>query len=277
MTKKELKALLDHLGIAPSKKLGQNFLIDEQFLNWIVREANVRPGENVLEVGPGLGALTRGLLSAGARVVAIEFDRKLAAYLRNAIASASFRLVEGDACRTDCAALFGRESFRVVSNLPYSAGTVFVAKTLDLKDPPESMVLMLQKEVAERFCAEAGAEQYSALSVRAQAVYETKILRLAPPEMFFPRPDVDSAVLRMTLRSKAELPPPEIRTVLSRLARTAFAHRRKKMYRQIASVFGEAEAREAMERAGAHPDVRAERVSVAQFLTMAEFLARNPD
>lgn len=274
MTKTELKALLDHLGIAPSKKLGQNFLIDAQFLDWIVREARIQPGENVLEVGPGLGALTRGLLSAGARVVAIEFDRKLAAYLRSALSAFPLRLIEGDACRTDCATLFDGEPFRIVSNLPYSAGTVFVAKTLDMGNPPSSMTLMLQKEVAERFCAAPGTEQYSALSVRIQALYDVRILRLAPPELFYPRPDVDSAVLSATLKNEAARPDRNVLAVLSRLARTAFAHRRKKMFRQIAAVFGEAEVRAAMESAGIDPDVRAERVPVEKFLQMAGTLVR---
>ena len=273
MKKTDLVKLLDALGIAPSKKLGQNFLIDEQFLDWIVRTAGIRKGEHILEVGPGLGALTGRMLDAGADLTAVEFDRKLAEYLRSTLVPRGLKLIEGDACRVDFERIFGPgDEFRVVSNLPYSAGTVVIANLLDLALPPQEMIVMLQKEVGSRLTAETGTDDYSALTVRLAAAYDSRIIRTVPPDLFHPRPEIDSCIIRMT--RKTDYPPFELRKMLSRLARTAFAHRRKKMFRQTAAVFGEEPLRAAMEAAGVDPDIRAERVAPEQFLRMAEILRK---
>ena len=270
MVKTELKALLERLGIAPSKRLGQNFLVDDQFRAKIIHEADPKPGQFILEVGPGLGAITRGLVASGASVTAIEFDRKLAAYLRTAVVPLGLRLIEADACRVKYDELFPGD-FRVISNLPYSAGTIVVAKLLDLETPPADMLLMLQKEVAERFLAAPGTADYSALTARIAAVYEGRIVRMVPPEVFYPAPSVDSALLALVRRPV--IPSREVRILLSRLARTSFAHRRKKMFKQAAAVFGADVIAGAMADASVDPDIRAERVSPEQFIRMAEYIA----
>ena len=150
MKKSELDQLMMSLGIAPNRKLGQNFLIDDNFLDALIRLADVKPGDRIIEVGPGFGALTSRLLKTGASVAAIEFDRKLAAWLRMTYANRGLCLIEGDACRVDIASIYGIDTpFRLISNLPYSAGTVIVANMLTLKTPPSEMFIMLQKEVAE--------------------------------------------------------------------------------------------------------------------------------
>ena len=275
MVKAELKPLLERLGIAPSKRLGQNFLVDDQFRAKIIHEADPKPGQTILEIGPGLGAITRGLVASGASVTAIEFDRKLAEYLRTAVVPLGLHLIEADACRVKYADLFPGD-FRVVSNLPYSAGTIVIAKLLDLETPPADMLLMLQKEVAERFLAAPGTADYSALTVRIAAVYEGRIVRMVPPEVFYPEPSVESALFALT--RKQTVPPLGIRIILSRLARTSFAHRRKKMFKQAASVFGTDMIAAAMADASVNPDIRAERVTPEQFIRMAEFIAANsPD
>lgn len=272
MKRTDLIRLIDSLGIAPNKKLGQNFLADEQFLDWIVRFSEVCKDENILEIGPGLGALTARILDSGAKLAAVEFDRKLAAYLRTTLVPRGLLLIEGDACKVDLAGIFGRNTeFRVISNLPYSAGTVIAAHLLDLELPPREMIVMLQKEVAFRFAAPVGSDDYSALSARIAAVYDAKIVKTIPPDLFYPRPEVESCIIRLT--RKSELLPFEVRKTLSRLARTGFAHRRKKMFRQTAAVFGEAPLRAAMTIAGVDPDVRAERVSPEQMIAMAKFLS----
>jgi len=273
MVKTELKALLERLGIAPSKRLGQNFLVDDQFRAKIIHEADPKPGQFILEVGPGLGAITRGLVASGASVTAIEFDRKLAAYLRTAVVPLGLRLIEADACRVKYDELFPGD-FRVISNLPYSAGTIVVAKLLDLETPPSDMLLMLQKEVAERFLAAPGTADYSALTARIAAVYEGRIVRMVPPEVFYPAPSVDSALLALVRRPV--IPSREVRILLSRLARTSFAHRRKKMFKQAAAVFGAEVIAGAMTDASVDPDIRAERVSPEQFIRMAEYIASHP-
>lgn len=259
------------LGIAPSKKMGQNFLIDENFLDYILRVAKVKPSDHILEVGPGFGALTGRLLKTGAPVTAIELDRKLAAYLRGSLAVDGLTLIEGDACRINIPGIYGDDTpFRLISNLPYSAGTIVVANMLDLKTPPTDMLIMLQKEVAERFAASCGTSEYSALTVRIQALYQVEILKTIPPEVFFPQPEIDSCILHLI--SKKDQPSMELRKTLSRLVRTAFAHRRKKMMKQVASVFGGEETVSAMNLAEVDPDIRAERVTCEQFLKMASHL-----
>ena len=185
MKKAELSALMDSLGIAPSKKLGQNFLIDDNFLDSIIRIADIKPDDKVIEVGPGFGALTERLLKTGASVAAIEFDRKLAAWLRLTYANRGLCLIEGDACKIDVAGIYGADTpFRLISNLPYSAGTVIVANMLALKTPPSEMFIMLQKEVGMRFAAKEDTDEYGALTVRIQAMYQVELVKMAPPQMF---------------------------------------------------------------------------------------------
>ncbi len=272
MNKSELTKLIDRLGIAPNKKLGQNFLADDNFLAWIVRYAKIEKGENVLEVGPGLGALTIPLLEAGAKLTAIEFDRKLAAYIRETLTPRGLTLVEGDACRINFPDLFMNQDFRVISNLPYSAGTIIVANLLDLDMPPKDMIVMLQKEVALRFTAKPGTDDYSALTVRLDAVYESGIVRTIPPDLFYPRPEIDSCIIH--LKRRENVPSPEFRRVLSRLTKTAFSHRRKKMFKQTTGMFDADALRSAMTQAGVDMDIRAEKVTPEQFRAMTALLMK---
>ena len=275
MNKKELVALMESLGAAPSKKLGQNFLVDANFIESIVRSAAIRPADRILEVGPGFGALTGPLLATGAQVTAIEFDRKLAAWLRERFKTTSLNLIEGDACKVNIPAIYGEDvPFRLISNLPYSAGTVIVANMLTLKTPPSDMLVMLQKEVGMRLAASAGEEEYGALSVRVQNMYEVECVRTAPPELFYPRPEVDSVILHLTLR--ADRPGPQLFKRLSTLVKLSFAHRRKKMFKQAAAAFAPEKLLAAMQTAGIDPDIRAEKVSPEQFRRLAELLEEPP-
>lgn len=271
MNKKQLTALMEQLGIVPSKKMGQNFLVDPNFTDSIVRAARISENDRILEVGPGFGALTEWLLPTGAEVAAIEFDRKIAAWLRENFKDSALRMIEGDACKLDISAIFGPDTpFRLVSNLPYSAGTVIVANMLTLQTPPTDMLVMLQKEVGMRLSASEGDSEYSSLSVRVQAMYKVELVRTAPPDLFYPKPEVDSSILRLTLRK--DRPDPELFKRLTMLVKIAFAHRRKKMFKQIASVFGEEAVTHAMTSLGISLDIRAEKISPALFLKLAGLL-----
>lgn len=271
MNKKQLTALMESLGIAPSKKLGQNFLVDSNFTESIVRSAGIQPDDRILEVGPGFGALTELLLKTGAQVSAIEFDRKLAAWLRERFKNTGLRLIEGDACKTDIPSIYGEDTpFRLISNLPYSAGTVIVANMLTLKTPPTEMLVMLQKEVGMRLAASAGDEEYGALSIRVQTMYKVETVRMAPPDLFFPKPDVDSVILRLSLRP--DRPEAGLFKTLSTLVKVSFAHRRKKMFKQAAAVFGAEPLEQAMNDLGISTDIRAEKIDPALFLRLAEHL-----
>ena len=271
MNKKQLTALMDSLGVAPSKKLGQNFLVDTNFTESIIRAAKIQPGDRILEIGPGFGALTGLLLETGAQVAAIEFDRKLAAWLRERYKNTALNLIEGDACKVNIPAIFGENTpFRLISNLPYSAGTVIVANMLTLKIPPADMLVMLQKEVGMRLAASVGEEEYGALSVRVQNMYKVETVRTAPPDLFYPRPDVDSVILHLTLRP--DRPEPALFKRLTTLVKLSFAHRRKKMFKQAAAAFDAERLAAAMKQLSIDPDIRAEKISPEQFRRLAELL-----
>ena len=272
MNKKDLLKELEKIGMRPGRGLGQNFLIDANFLDWIVRESGAAPGAKILEVGPGFGALTERMLAEGATVTAVEFDHRIAEWLRQNLCPKGLNLIEGDACRVKLDEIYPGTDYKMVSNLPYSAGTVVVANLLDSPNPPEEMVIMLQKEVAMRLAAEPGTHDYGALSVRVQVLYEATPLRIAPPEMFHPRPEVDSCVIR--LKRHVETPSAEYRKKLSTVVRLAFGQRRKKMIKQLSSFAGRETIEAIYEKIGLKEDIRAERVTVDQFRQITDCLLR---
>lgn len=270
MKNSEMNEILAAAGVRPNRKLGQNFLIDANFLDWIVRESGAAPGVNVLEVGPGFGALTERMLNENATVTAVEFDHRIADWLRQNLCSKGLNLIEGDACRVKLDEVYPEADYKLISNLPYSAGTIVVANLLDSPHPPEEMVIMLQKEVALRLSAEPGTHDYGALSVRVQVLYEATPLRIAPPEMFHPRPEVDSCVIRLKRLENA--PSAEYRKKLSRTVRLAFGQRRKKMIKQLAGAFGRENIEAIYGKVGLKEDIRAERVTVDQFRQITDLL-----
>lgn len=270
MNKKELLTTLESFGMRPGKILGQNFLIDNNLLEFIVRTAAPEKGEIILEAGPGFGALTRPLLDSGAEVYAIEFDRRVCEYLRDKITEANFHLVEGDACRVDIASIIPKgRSFRAIANLPYSISSIFVARLLELPEPPEHMVFMLQKEMAERLAASPNTKEYGSLSVRAQQLYEVKILRKVPPQVFHPRPRVDSALAGFTLR---ELPDFDLRMRLNGICKVAFAQRRKKIFKPLVTAYGQENVEQALEKLNISQGARPGELSVEQYEDLAKLL-----
>jgi 16S rRNA (adenine1518-N6/adenine1519-N6)-dimethyltransferase len=276
MNKSELLALIAELGLHPSRKLGQNFLLDGNLLAALVRDAQLVPGERVLEVGPGTGVLTEALLAAGCRVTAIELDHRLAAYLNQRFGPEGkpFRLLQGDACRMDLDTVMGREPYRCVANLPYSCSSPFLATMATLENPPTAMHVLLQKEMADRLAARPGTKEYGVLTVRLALRYETTMLRTVPPNVFFPAPDVTSAFVRLTLR--ADAPAADVRRLASSLAGTVFAQRRKKSYRLLADHYPEEQVTAAFAAAGLAPDVRADGISPAGFVALARSIDCTP-
>lgn len=270
MKKSELLKRLKEFDMHPGRKLGQNFLVDDNLLDFIVKTAKIKKGELVLEVGPGFGALTRKLLTAGAKVIAVEFDRRLCEYLRNNILVPEFSLVEGDVCRIDVAETVGHADFRCVANLPYSVSSVFIADLLQIESPPSSMIFMLQKEMAQRLAADMDCKNYGSLSVRTQAVYDVEIKRLVRPDVFLPPPAVDSAIVQFT--RKKEIPSMELRKVLSDMVRLVFAQRRKMMYKALNSRYGEAKVLNAYEALSIDKKVRPEDIAVPKFIELAKLM-----
>ena len=271
MNKKELLAALDELGMRPGRGLGQNFLLDGNLLDAIARINAPAPGEEILEVGPGFGALTRRLLDAGAKVTAIEFDHRLAGYLNRHLACGNLRLIEADACKVDYSELFPGGTVRAIANLPYSISSVFIAKMLELEKPPETMFFMLQREMGERLAAVPGNKAYGALSVRTRFVYEVRIERIVPPEVFYPPPEVESALVEFRRHREYRLTREQC-AKLRGVINSAFAQRRKQLGKVLGGVYGKAEAAAALNSAGVAPETRPDKLGCGEYLRIAERL-----
>ncbi len=255
----------------PGRGLGQNFLLDNNLLEFIVRSANITPGETVLEVGPGFGALTEKLLRAGAELYAVEFDHRVCEFLREQHKESNFHLTEGDGCRVDYAELLGSDApFRAIANLPYAVSSVLIARFLELANPPQQMIFMLQKEMGERLAAQPGKGSYGALSVRVQQLYDVKILRIVPPEVFYPAPAVESALVAFEL--KECVPPPDIRKKLEKVVKLAFLNRRKQLGKVLKQHYSEDAIRSALAEVG-HPwEIRPEKLTVDEFEKLSALL-----
>lgn len=269
--KSELEELCRRLELIPSRRLGQNFLLDGNLLGLIVRLAAPAPGEQVLEVGPGTGLLSSALLGAGANVLAVEYDARLAAYLRERFGSEPrFRLVQGDAVRQDYDALLGTTPYSMAANLPYSSGTAILAQVLAAQNRPTRLVVMLQLEMAERLAALPGTRAYGALSVRIQVLYEVRLARRVPPTVFWPQPEVGSALVTLTARPTP--PTPAQLKMLDQVLPCGFTHRRKQFLPQLRALAGPHDATALLASWGHPSTCRAEELSPAQHLALATWL-----
>ena len=276
MNKAQLISLLESLSVRPGKKFGQNFMTDANLAAYIVRQANITPGEVVLEIGPGCGALTCGLLDAGAKLVAVEIDKRIAEHLNSAISNPCFHLIRDDACKVNIREVLvstfpefapAQVPWKCVSNLPYSISTPFIAKILDSTMPPQFMLLLLQKETAQRIIASPGSREYGAISVRSQALYRAKILRNVPPDVFFPRPDVDSALVSFDILP--ERPAQQVADTLAKIVRCSFAQRRKIMLKAVASLFGLEKTTEAFSSLNINKLARAQDLAPDSYIRLA--------
>ena len=271
MKKSELLALLARLELHPSRKLGQNFLIDDNMLDAMVRASAPVAGESVLEIGPGTGVLTRRLLAAGCRVTAVELDHRLAAYLRSELGEQeNFRLIEGDACKQDYQELMGDEPFRCIANLPYSCGSVFLAVIAALSNPPTELYVLLQKEMGDRLTATIGTKEYGSLTCRLQWLYAISLVRNVPQGVFFPPPEVMSAYIR--LKRLPEIPAVALRQRAALLVNTAFSQRRKKITGLLSKYDFQQPLASLLDEMQISPDSRAENLTPAQYLQLAEKL-----
>ncbi|WP_309386491.1 16S rRNA (adenine(1518)-N(6)/adenine(1519)-N(6))-dimethyltransferase RsmA [Cerasicoccus frondis] len=195
----ETRTLLESLGHRPNKRLGQNFLIDGNIVRKSLELANVQPGDKVVEVGPGLGTLSSALLEAGAEVWAVEFDQRLHANLDATLAKEhpeKFHLLHGDAVDSPRANFALQSNYKIVANLPYAISTPWMEKIL-AGPLPDRLVLMLQKEAADRFTAAPGHKNYGAISVFIEAAYQRKPGHKVSRQCFYPAPDVDSTLLHL--------------------------------------------------------------------------------
>ncbi|MDN3523412.1 16S rRNA (adenine(1518)-N(6)/adenine(1519)-N(6))-dimethyltransferase RsmA [Halomonas ramblicola] len=253
------------------KRFGQNFLRDPGIISRIVRAIGPRPGERLVEIGPGQGALTEPLLeAAGGRLEVIELDRDLIPGLRVQFFNhPDFVIHEGDALKVDFRVLRGAgEPLRVVGNLPYNISTPLIAHLLEAGDAIADMHFMLQREVVERLAAEPGGADWGRLSVMAQYRCRVESLFVVPPEAFVPRPKVDSAIVRLTPYAAPPHPARDA-ALLSRLVREAFGQRRKTLRNNLKGRIGG----EALEALGIDPGRRPQTLCVEEFVRIANHLS----
>jgi 16S rRNA (adenine1518-N6/adenine1519-N6)-dimethyltransferase len=235
-SRSDIGALLDQHGLAPRRDLGQNFVVDANTVRKIARLAEVGPGDHVVEIGAGLGSLTLALAETGASITAIEVDHGIAAVLRTVVAGlANVKVVEDDALKLDWDTLLAASArWVLVANLPYNVATPLVCDLLDLVPRVRRMLVMVQREVAERLCAPAGTPAYGAVSVKVAYWATGRIVATVPASVFVPRPKVESALADIRRRpapAVAVAPEP-----LFRLVRTAFGQRRKMLRRSLVDV-----------------------------------------
>lgn len=274
MTLTELQQLLSHIGLTPSRKLGQNFLIDQNISRWIVQQLLVEPGDHVVEVGPGAGALTDAVLGRTESLTLIEKDGRLARYLGFRFAGREGVAIHNeDACEFDTRGLFPRQPVKLIGNLPYSAGGEIMRNFLGPHSPVCEAVLMLQREVAERICAKPGGKTFGVLSLRVQSRWEPKILKHIGPECFFPQPQIESTVVRLTPRPAESFPVYDSR-LFDSTVRRGFSQRRKQLRKCLGI---EPERWSALAReVGISESVRAEQVGLAQWIQLTNLLDEHP-
>ena len=267
MKRERQQRIIQGAAIAPKKSLGQNFLTDATLARWIADQIGPDGAPLVIEIGPGLGALTTHLVDRPAQLVLVEKDTALAAELQTRFASSErVRVLHVDAARLDLRPFYQHGEVRVIGNLPYSMGAEIMKRVLTPPTPVTTAVFMLQKEVCDRLGARCGDDAYGALSLLIQQDWDVELLRVVPPEVFKPRPKVDSAIIRLTPRAPETLPVFD-RALFDRLVRMGFSQRRK----QLKNLLPPPPASWAVlvERLAVPPTVRAEELSLAQWVELA--------
>ncbi len=276
MSRLDTKDLVEKYNFKFTKSLGQNFLTDETVLDDIVDGANITKDDYVIEIGPGVGTLTKELIHRARRVTSIELDSKLIPILEAELSSyENFDLVHKDALKVDYRELIGdEENVKVVANLPYYVTTPIIANLLNDDLNIKSITIMIQKEVAERINGEPGTKEYGAFTLLAQYYCDTKIIRNVPPSCFIPSPKVDSIVIRL---DKLEKPRVEVedKKLFFNIIRQSFNMRRKTLWNGIKSVGLDKEVQEkAFAEANIDPSRRGETLSIQEFATLANTIKR---
>jgi 16S rRNA (adenine1518-N6/adenine1519-N6)-dimethyltransferase len=242
----EIKALLEMAGHGPKKALGQNFLIDRNLVAKLIDTSGVGAGDLVLEVGPGTGTLTQGMLERGCRVIACELDSALSRVLRETLGQRfpeTFTLIEGDclegkhAMNAEVAALIGDRPFRLVANLPYHAATPLMMTLMTRHPECGGMYITIQNEVVDRFAGKPGTKAFGAISVVAQALGGVERIAKLPPECFWPRPDVTSAMMGWVRDGSVPVDPVGW-VKMGEIVQTLFQSRRKQLGKPVRQLAG---------------------------------------
>ncbi len=292
-----IKNILSKYHLAPNKFLGQNFLIDQNVLDKIIETADLKPGNNVLEIGPGLGTLTAALCRAGANIVAIEKDKDLIPVLKDnlkeyknyKIINNDFLQIDFDKAKTlllgngvsklDLETPFPSErshtpiNYKIISNIPYYITSPVIRKIFSFFVLPTEIIFLVQREVAERICAPAG--DMSLISLYVQFHGTPSVEGIVKPESFWPAPKVESAIVKIIIGKRFELPTAE-EDALWRLAKIGFSSRRKTLANNLAAGFRRknSEIKELLKKAGFSENIRAQELSVEKWIKLLKVMER---
>jgi 16S rRNA (adenine1518-N6/adenine1519-N6)-dimethyltransferase len=277
MTAQHPRAQLAQWGLRPKKRFGQNFLMDGKAAHKIARlciSEDEPPGTRVLEIGGGTGALTLALLEAGADVTVLEIDRDLVAMLRAREDIAKAHIVEADAMTYDYGAFAGDGPWRVAGNLPYNIATPLIMQLVEMERGPQSLTVMIQKDVAARLAAKPGTPAYGSLSVAVQYAMRVERAFTLGPNAFYPPPKVHSTVVQLTRLDEPAARPRDL-ALFQKVVRGAFAYRRKTLANSLMLALGydRATVVRALETCSLAPEERGERLSLADFAKLADALA----
>lgn len=273
LTPASISELLARHDLRPSRALGQHFLADPNTARRIVRLGGVEDGDDVVEIGPGLGSLTVALAEAGASVIALELDRHLIPALQEVVADvASVRVVQADALTVDLDELLaGAECWKLVANLPYNVATPMVARVLETAPRVTSLLVMVQREVGERLAAPPGGKDYGAISVKVAYYGTAKVVGAVPRTVFVPEPNVDSALIRIERHAAPTVVVPSADKLFT-LVRAGFAQRRKMLRRALQPQLGDRTIA-VLEHAGVDPRARAESLDLDAWAAVARAAA----
>lgn len=265
----EIRDVLREIRVVPVKTLGQNFLHDQNLAGWIVRQANISSNDFVLEIGPGLGAITAPALNSGAWILAIEKDRRLVNFLRQQFAGRSFEVIHGDALDFEVRRLFPRGPIKLLGNLPYYISTELLFRFLEAPTPITVALLMLQRETARRLSAPPRSKDYGILSLAVQSQYYVEYLRTIPASVFLPEPEVESALVRLTPRLPNEFSFYD-RGLFLTLIRRGFSQRRKQVGKLLCERVKDWPS--AAQEICASSKARAEELSLEQWIALTRFV-----
>jgi 16S rRNA (adenine1518-N6/adenine1519-N6)-dimethyltransferase len=266
-----IRGLLDDHGLAPRRDLGQNFVADPNTVRRIADLARVGPGDHVVEIGAGLGSLTLALAETGASITAVEVDRGVVPVLATVVEESgvgNVTVVEADAMTADWESLIDptvEGGWTLVANLPYNVGTPLVCDVLDDVPHVTRILVMVQREVAERFAATPGSHAYGAISVKASYWGRARIVGHVPASVFFPKPNVESALVEITRREPPDADP----RALFALVRTAFGQRRKMLRKSLTGIV----TSEQFDAAEVEPTARPEALGVDAWVRLTNTLA----
>ena len=276
------QAIVNRYFMHAKKNLGQNFLVDLPTIKGIVEAADIQRGDQVIEIGPGIGALTEQLAKAAHQVLALEIDDRLLPVLKETLAPyPNVEVIHQDILKANLKELIaehfdGQHRLKIVANLPYYITTPIIMHLLATELAFDQIVVMMQKEVANRLAAQPGSKDYGSLSIGVQYEMDCHVAFIVPKTVFVPQPKVDSAIISLTKKKAKEYQPKDER-FFHQLVRGAFMHRRKSLWNNLQGLYGkQAEVKEklsqALAQAEIEPSVRAERLTIADFVRLADCL-----